>query len=62
LRFIAALPPLGIAIQDVTLRRLEGRHQAVGRVVSIFHYRDGRQAERWFYPEDPDVWDRILDA
>ena len=32
------------------------------RVVSIFHYRDGRQAERWFYPEDPAVWDRILDA
>jgi ketosteroid isomerase-like protein len=32
------------------------------RVVSIFHYHDGRQAERWFYPEDPDVWERILDA
>ena len=32
------------------------------RLVSIFRYRDGRQTERWFYPEDPDVWERILDA
>jgi len=31
------------------------------RVVSIFHFRDGRQAERWFYPEDLAVWDRIFD-
>ncbi|MEA2608013.1 MAG: uncharacterized protein QOJ75_256, partial [Chloroflexota bacterium] len=22
------------------------------RVVSIFHFRDGHQLERWFYPED----------
>jgi ketosteroid isomerase-like protein len=31
------------------------------RVVSVFHYRDGRQAERWFYPEDAATWDRIFD-
>jgi ketosteroid isomerase-like protein len=30
------------------------------RVVSVFHVRDGRQLERWFYPEDAQVWDRIL--
>ena len=30
------------------------------RVISIFHYRDGRQVERWFFPEDPVAWDRIL--
>lgn len=29
-------------------------------VVSIFHYRDGLQTERWFYPEDPAAWDRIF--
>jgi ketosteroid isomerase-like protein len=23
------------------------------RVVSVFHYRDGKQLERWFYPDDP---------
>lgn len=30
------------------------------RVVSVFHYRDGRQTERWFFPEDLVVWERIL--
>jgi len=29
-------------------------------VISIFHYRHGLQAERWFYPDDPDAWDRIF--
>jgi ketosteroid isomerase-like protein len=32
------------------------------RVVSIFHFRDGRQLERWFFPEDAEAWDRIFDA
>lgn len=32
------------------------------RVVSIFHFRDGRQTERWFFPEDDEAWDRILGA
>jgi uncharacterized protein len=32
------------------------------RVVSIFHFRGGRQVERWFYPDDPTEWDRILDG
>lgn len=30
------------------------------RVVSVFHYRNGHQVERWFYPEDPVAWDRIF--
>lgn len=30
------------------------------RVVSVFHYRDGRQVERWLYPEDPDAWNAIF--
>ena len=30
------------------------------RVVSVFHYRDGQQLERWFYPEDAAVWDQIF--
>jgi ketosteroid isomerase-like protein len=30
------------------------------RVVSVFHFRDGRQVERWFYPEDRDAWDEIF--
>ena len=30
------------------------------RVVSIFHFRDGRQAERWFYPDDMSAWNSIF--
>jgi ketosteroid isomerase-like protein len=30
------------------------------RVVSVFHYRDGQQLERWFYPDDPATWDQIF--
>jgi ketosteroid isomerase-like protein len=30
------------------------------RVVSIFHYRDGHQVERWFYPEDGAAWSRVF--
>ena len=30
------------------------------RVVSVFHYRDSQQLERWFYPEDPVAWDAIF--
>ena len=32
------------------------------RVVSIFHFRDGRQAEHRFYLEDLVAWDRIFDT
>jgi uncharacterized protein len=37
----------------------DGIH-AETRVVSVFHFKDGRQQERWFYPEDLDAWDRIF--
>ncbi|HYX11595.1 MAG TPA: nuclear transport factor 2 family protein [Candidatus Acidoferrum sp.] len=30
------------------------------RVVSIFHFADGRQTERWFFPEDAQAWDQIF--
>ena len=30
------------------------------QVVSIFHYRDGRQIERWFYPDDVIAWNSIF--
>jgi hypothetical protein len=32
------------------------------RVVSIFRYRDGRQVERWMYPDDTTAWDAIFSA
>jgi hypothetical protein len=31
------------------------------RVVSVFHYRDGQQLERWFHPDDPAAWARIFE-
>ena len=39
-----------------------GGLQIETRVVSIFHFRDGRQIERWFFPEDADTWEKIFDA
>ena len=30
------------------------------RVVSIFHYREGQQLERWFYPDDLAAWEQIF--
>jgi ketosteroid isomerase-like protein len=30
------------------------------RVTSVFHFRDGQQVERWFYPEDMAAWDAIF--
>jgi ketosteroid isomerase-like protein len=29
-------------------------------VVSVFHFRDGRQQERWLHPSDMVAWDRVL--
>ena len=30
------------------------------RVVSIFRFRDQRQLERWFYPDDIAAWNAIF--
>jgi len=32
------------------------------RVISIFRYRDARQVERWFYPDDAAAWNAIFVA
>jgi ketosteroid isomerase-like protein len=31
-------------------------------VTSVFHFRGGRQVERWIYPDDMDAWDTIFDG
>jgi ketosteroid isomerase-like protein len=31
------------------------------RVTSVFHYRGGRQVERWMYPDDMAAWNAIFD-
>ena len=46
------------ALSDMGARR--ERVDVQTQVVSVFHFRDGRQAERWFYPEDRDAWGRIF--
>jgi hypothetical protein len=32
------------------------------RVVSIFHFRSGRQLERWLYPDDLAAWQQIIQS
>ncbi len=32
----------------------------VVNVVSVMHFRDGRQQEQWFHPQDPAAWDVLL--
>ena len=32
------------------------------RVISLFRYEDGRQVERWLYPDDREGWDAIFTA
>jgi uncharacterized protein len=75
LRFLGALPTLGFTLREhdvfgndehvCALSFMGARQPGLEletRVVSVFHFRDGRQLERWFYPEDPAVWDRIFAA
>ena len=31
-------------------------------VTSVFHYRGGRQVERWIYPDDAAAWEAIFDG
>jgi ketosteroid isomerase-like protein len=32
------------------------------RVTSVFHFRDGKQVERWMYPEDIAAWEAIFEG
>jgi hypothetical protein len=47
-----------VALSSMGVRR--GELEDMIRVVNVFHFRDGRQIERWFYPEDMEAWDRIF--
>ena len=48
---VCALSEMGATRADVSVST---------RVVSIFHFRDGRQLERWFYPDDMTAWNSIF--
>ena len=71
--WLLALKPLGFRLREhdvfandehvCALSIMGAKRDALDvetRVVSVFHFRGGRQAERWFYPEDPEVWDQIF--
>jgi|SRR5205085_2536130 len=47
-----------VALSDMSSERA-GRRISVN-VVSVMHFRDGRQLERWFHPSDPAAWDALL--
>jgi hypothetical protein len=36
--------------------------EAQTRVISIFRYQDGRQVERWLYPDDAAAWNAMFTA
>ena len=48
---VVALSHMGVRRPDLEL---------MTRVVNVFHFREGRQVERWFYPEDLETWDLAL--
>jgi ketosteroid isomerase-like protein len=48
---VVALSQIGVRRPDLEL---------MTRVVNVFHFREGRQVERWFYPEDMDTWDQVF--
>lgn len=39
---------------------IRGGVPLVVQVVSVFHYVDGEQRERWLHPSDLEAWDRML--
>ena len=47
-----------VALSDMSSER-DGRRVSVN-VVSVMHFRDGRQLERWFHPSDPVAYDALL--
>ena len=47
-----------IALSDMSSER-DG-HRVSVNVVSVMHFRDGRQLERWFHPSDPLAYDVLL--
>ncbi|HEY3766987.1 MAG TPA: nuclear transport factor 2 family protein [Gaiellales bacterium] len=46
------------AVSTMGARR--GDFDAQTRVISIFRFRDGRQVERWLYPDDAAAWNTIF--
>jgi ketosteroid isomerase-like protein len=73
LEFLTSLGPLGFTIREhdvfgddehvCALSYMGARRdgfEVETRVVSIFHFDDGQQTERWFYPDDVRIWNPIF--
>ena len=73
LELLGRLGPLGFTIREhdvfandehlCALSFIGARREGLEvetRVVSVFHFRDGQQTERWFYPEDAVTLNRIF--
>ena len=48
---------------EVALSRMSAVRSGLSitvQVVSVIHYRNGKQPERWFHPTDPDAWNRMF--
>ena len=71
--FLARLPSIGFWLREhdvfgndvhvCALSEMGARRpgtEVSTRVVSIFHFRNGRQVERWFYPDDMAAWNAIF--
>ena len=50
---VCAISTMGARRSDVDVQT---------RVVSVFRYEDGRQVERWIYPDDTAAWNAIFAA
>jgi ketosteroid isomerase-like protein len=75
LEWLAGLPGLGFWLREhdvfgndrhvCALSYMGARRTGIEvetRVVSIFHFENGQQTERWFFPEDAAAWDLIFGA
>jgi ketosteroid isomerase-like protein len=47
-----------VALSEMS-SEIDGSRVSVN-VVSVMHFRDGRQLERWFHPSDPAAYDALL--
>jgi ketosteroid isomerase-like protein len=47
-----------VALSNMGVRR--PGLELMTRVANVFHFREGRQVERWFYPGDMETWDQAL--
>ena len=48
---LCALSVMGVKRDEINVQT---------RVVSVFHFREGKQLERWLYPEDSGAWAKIV--